>query len=800
MKVSELAEQLKTTDDVILKALKSLRLKSRDSAQELSGAVVSVVRSALLKSAKALPHAPGPVTEKSVPLPESPLKTAEAKEAQAIAPPLKETESKIRRTTPLKAQESGGKTIAGLSRGKEKEAARAPVKTKVRIGKEPIITLKPLIRKRKKLSSIPREEIRPEAFREAFPAVSEESPSAPPSSVSAGSATPGVAVPESVTARLSVTEKEQAGVLERLADLEVNLPISVKDFSAKIQQKPSLVLKQLMRMGLLANINQSLDGEVVNKLAQTLGFNLVKIKTQEEQLIEEHKHEEEDLSLLGPRAPVVTFMGHVDHGKTSLLDRIRKTKVTDTEYGGITQHIGAYSVQLPKGRITFLDTPGHEAFTAMRARGAHITDIVVLVVAADEGVMPQTDEALDHARAAGVPIVVALNKIDRKNADPDRVKKQLAERDLTPEEWGGKTIVTGVSALTGEGVDHLLEMILLEAELLELKANADKRASGIVVDAHLSPGKGAVTTLIVQSGTLKEGDMIVVGPLYGRIRAMQDDRRRSLKAAGPSMPVEVLGLSHVPVPGETFYTVDDERHAKDIAQRRQEHIKNKRLQTTSRVSLEDLYAQVQDGAIKELNVILKADVQGSLEALRDSLEKIPSDKVRIHFIHLGVGEVNASDVLLAVASKAVIIAFHVDVDPRAKQELEKEPVDVRQYRIIYDAVNDVRNALEGLLEAKTKKKFIGRVEIRQVFKLSKQGIVAGCYVIKGKVRRKDHADIVRNDAILCPSTIASLKRFKDEVREVGEGMECGITLEKFDQFQAGDMLEIYEIERIAQTL
>jgi translation initiation factor IF-2 len=792
MKVSELAEQLKTTDEMILKTLKSLRLKSRDSAQELSGAVVSVVRSEMLRSAKLSPQIPAQTPAKPAQPEESPPAKTLAKGTKAVVPPPEETEPKIKRAAPLNAQ----KTVeaAVLSVKEKKDTGRSSAKAKVKIGKEPVITLKPLVRKKKKLSTVTKEEINPEASQEASSLVPGEqslSPSFP--------GTASVAPPGSGTARLS-PGGEGAVVSEKLADLEVNLPISVKDFGAKIQQKPSLVLKQLMRMGLLAHINQSLDGDVINKLAQAFGFNLVKIKTQEEQLIDDHKHEEGDPSLLRPRAPVVTFMGHVDHGKTSLLDRIRKTKVTDTEYGGITQHIGAYSVQLPKGRITFLDTPGHEAFTAMRARGAHITDIVVLVVAADEGVMPQTDEALDHARAAGVPVVVALNKIDRKNADPDRVKKQLSERGLTPEDWGGKTIVAGVSALTGEGVDNLLEMILLEAELLELKANADKRASGIVVDAHLSAGKGAVTTLIVQSGTLREGDMIVVGPLYGRIRAIHDDRRRPLKEAGPSMPIEVLGLSHVPAAGEIFYIAEDERHARDIAQKRQEQIKNKRLQMTSRVTLEDLYAQVQEGAIKELNVILKADVQGSLEALRDSLEKIPSDKVRIHFIHSGVGDVKTSDVLLAVVSKAVIIAFHVDIDMQAKEELEKEPVDVRQYRIIYDAVNDVRNALEGLLEAKTKKKFLGRVEIRQVFKLSKQGIVAGCYVMKGNVRRKDHVDIVRNGEIICSTTITTLKRFKDEVREVGEGMECGITLGKFDQFQAGDTLEIYEIERIAQKL
>ncbi|MCA9403789.1 MAG: translation initiation factor IF-2, partial [Candidatus Omnitrophica bacterium] len=460
---------------------------------------------------------------------------------------------------------------------------------------------------------------------------------------------------------------------------------------------------------------------------------------------------------------------------------------------------GAYSVEMPKGRITFLDTPGHEAFTAMRARGAHITDIVVLVVAADEGIMPQTEEAIDHARAANTPIVVAMNKMDRPGANPDNVKKQLAERDLASEDWGGKTVVVGVSAMTGEGIDELLEMILLEAELLELKANPHKRASGIVVEAHLSQGKGTVTTLIVQSGTLSEGDYLIAGPHWGKVKALFDDHGRTIKEAGPSMPVEILGLSEVPDAGEMFYVVPDERQAKEISYTRQEKIKNKKMQASSAISLDDLYAQIQDGAIKELNVVLKADVQGSLEALKDSLEKIPSDKVKVKFIHVGVGEINTSDVLLAVASKAIIIAFHVGINPKAREALEKDPVEVREYRIIYDAVNDIRNALEGMLEAKTKKNFFAKIEVRQVFKLTK-GIVAGCYVTKGKVPRKAHVDLVREDEIIYSGIIASLKRFKEDVKEVTEGMECGIQLENFTEYQAGDMLEVYTIEKITQRL
>ncbi len=784
MKVSELAKELNTTNDKVLTTLKSFRLKARDGDQELSVAVASVVRSELTKTKKAATKADGKTVAKE---PAKPAKSVK-KETESRAKAKKEIKKEVKEAAAPEIQKPVEKKPEPQPQPPKTPAfdtaavKRPAIKPKIIVSREPMVALKPLVRRKRRAGG---------PDQRGFPSTHEPTTSGGVQEIPAGVSG------QQGTAAITGTAPVEA---KQLVDLEVRVPISVKDFSAKVQQKPSVILKSIMKLGILAHINQSMDAAVVSKLAREFGYNVVKIKTQEEQLIETHQKEDEDPKLLKPRAPVITFMGHVDHGKTSLLDRIRKSKVTDTEHGGITQHIGAYSVQLPKGRITFLDTPGHEAFTAMRARGAHITDIVVLVVAADEGVMPQTEEAIDHARAANVPIVVALNKIDRKNADPDRVKKQLSEHNLAPEDWGGKTVVVGVSAMTGEGVDNLLELILLEAELLELKANADKNASGIVVDAHMSPGKGSVTTLIVQSGTLREGDNIVVGPFYGRVRALIDDRGRTIKEAGPSMPVEVLGPSDVPEAGELFYVLEDERQAKEIAAKRQEQLKNRRLQMTSRITLEDLYAQVQDGQVKELNVILKADVQGSLEALKDSLAKIPSDKVKIKFIHAGVGDVNSSDVILAVASKAIIIAFHVDIDVRAKKELEKDPVDVRQYRIIYDAVNDIKKALEGLLEAKIRKKFLGRVEIREVFKLSKQGTVAGCYVTKGRVTRKDHVDVVRNGEPVYTGTISGLKRFKDDVKDVTEGTECGISFAGFTAFEAGDIIEVYEIERIAQKI
>ncbi|MBF0386635.1 MAG: translation initiation factor IF-2 [Candidatus Omnitrophica bacterium] len=587
-----------------------------------------------------------------------------------------------------------------------------------------------------------------------------------------------------------------------LKDVEIKLPVTVGDLAFKMQHKVNIVLKALMGMGVFANINQNLGEDIVRKLCQGFGFNLIEIKSQEEQLIADHTKEQEDPSLLQPRAPVVTFMGHVDHGKTSLLDAIRKTKVVDSEHGGITQHIRAYSVKVPRGTITFMDTPGHAAFTAMRSRGAHITDIVVLVVAANEGIMPQTEEAIDHARAAGVPIVVALNKIDLKDADPEMVKKQLMEHDLMPEEWGGKIVVCPVSAQTGQGLDNLLEMILLESEMLQLKANPDKKAAGIVVEAHMSTGKGPLATLIVQNGTLREGDIVVVGPFCSKVKAMFDDHKRQVKLAGPCMPVEILGLPGVPEAGEKFFVMENEKAAREIASVREEKMKTDRLKESSKITLEALFAKREAGEVRELNVIIKGDVQGSVGALRTALEKITSEskEVAVKFIHSGVGEVNPSDIILAHVSKAIIIAFNVGTSSTAADELEKTPVEVRRYNVIYDIVNDIRVALEGMLKPDTKRHFLARAEVRQVFNLTKSGIVAGCFMLKGRMRTKMNVDVMRNAVVVHTGKLITLKRFKDDVKEVGEGFECGIAVSGYDGYQPGDMIEAFEIENIARTL
>lgn len=807
MQVAELAKELNTTSEIILKTLKSLRLKAKDGKQELNSAVLSVLRREFGKG-KILPKKEEVKSkqESKEKIKEVPVKEVQAKEVKkqpekngkVISAKSKAEESKGIKTK----EKDSPKKIKTLA--KAKPSVTEAVKSQMRMSKEPLFTLKPLARKKRKIQLPYREN---QALGVGLPAetIAEgtaQGPTAPTieptpllSSVLTEAVSPAIA-----SAKEGKEIKEIVEEKETLPRLEIELPITVKDFSVKIQQKPSVVLTQLMKMGIMAHINQVLDEDVVKNLLRHFGFSLAKVKTEEEQLVALHEQQGTDKKSLKQRAPVVTFMGHVDHGKTSLLDKIRSSHVADREHGGITQHIGAYSVNLKNGKITFLDTPGHEAFTAMRARGAHITDIVVLVIAADEGIMPQTLEAIDHARAAKVPIVVALNKIDHRNANADRVKKQLTEIDLMPEDWGGKTVVVPVSALTGQGMDTLLEMILLESELLELKANYEKKASGIVVEAHLSKGKGSVSTLIVQSGILREGDMIIVGHLFGKVKAMFDDHGDPLKEAGPSMPVEVLGLSQVPEAGELFYVMESEKLAKEICEKRLEQIKNEKLRPVQKITLEELHSQIEKGVIKELNVITKADVQGSVEALKDTLGKIPSDKIKLNFIHCGVGDVNASDVLLASVSKAIIIAFHVEISSKAKEELAKKPVDIRQYRIIYDAVNDMKNALEGLLDPKVRRKILSRVEIRQVFKLSKSGIIAGCYVLKGRLLRKAHADILRNDAVVHTGIIASLKRFKDDVREVSEGMECGIGVSGFDKYEPGDIIEAYELESIAQKL
>ncbi len=634
------------------------------------------------------------------------------------------------------------------------------------------------------------EEAKPEVKKEKSAVVSEKKQEA----VSPAAQTPPKGEGE-VEVALEVPEKI-------LKPLEVAVPVSMKDLAVKLQVKSSELIKFLMvKFKLFANINQNLSEDIVSEILKNYGYELIKPPTLEEAVV--RTKVKVDASKLRSRSPIVTFMGHVDHGKTSLLDAIRRTKVAESEHGGITQHIGAYEVKLAKGRITFLDTPGHEAFTAMRARGANVTDIVVLVVAADDGVMPQTIEALDHAKAAGVPIIVAMNKIDKPQVNTDKLKRQLNELGLVPEDWGGKTVTVGVSAKTYAGIDQLLEMILLESEMLELKAPYEQEATGVVIEAKLSKGRGPVATVLVQSGTLKVGDFVIAGYQSGRVRAMSNSFRQTIEEAGPSTPVEITGLSSVPEAGEKFFVVSDEKKAREIALQKQEEQRRNRLEPMLKhghLHLEDLYKEIKSGGVKELNIILKADVQGSLEAIEDSLAKIGTSEVEIVVMHKGVGFINTSDVVLAVASNAIIIGFHVEPDGQAKEMAAKEGIDIRTYRVIYEIVNDMKAALEGMLAPRIKKNFLGRAEVRKVFKITKAGVVAGSLVKKGKIARSASVVLLRNGDVVYEGKIAALKRFKDDVREVLEGFECGISLANFDDIKEGDFIDAFELESIARKL
>lgn len=596
------------------------------------------------------------------------------------------------------------------------------------------------------------------------------------------------------------TVEEPKAPEKKLKTLEVAIPVTVKDLSIKLSMKPSELITKLISKGIFANINQNLKEEVVQAIVLDYGYEIKKPPSMEEELLRELKMKEKGGKKV-VRPPVVTFMGHVDHGKTSLLDYIRNTNVAKKEKGGITQHIGAYRVKLAKGSVTFLDTPGHEAFTAMRARGANATDVVVLIVAADDGIMPQTKEAIDHARAANVPIVVAINKCDLASANPEKVKKQLAQYDLMSEDWGGKTITVPVSAKTGEGVDNLLEMLLLEAELLELKAIPDVHARGVVIEGKLSPGKGVVATLLVKSGTLRVGDVILSGNHYGRVKAMSDDKGEKIEEAGPSMPVEILGLSGVPAAGDEFFEVRDEKKAKTLALLKQQEAKDRSLiARSSRISLEQLYDKITREHLKELRIILKGDVSGSIEALQRSLEDLSTDEVSLKIIHSAVGNITESDIMLAIASNALVMGFHVKLEVKAQATSEVENVDVRLYGIIYEAIADTKAAMEGLLEPITKDVFLGKAEVRAIFKTPKVGVIAGCYVTKGKITRNGKARLVRSKKIIFEGKISSLKHFKDDIREAREGFECGIGLQNCKDIRQGDIIDVFTEEKITRRL
>lgn len=635
-----------------------------------------------------------------------------------------------------------------------------------------------------------------------------------------------------VKSHASSIDEETVGTLRELlgknggsvgdrAEIALPAEVTVRQLAELLGVATAEIQKALVKRGALVAVNQVIPSELATKIVESFGYAVAIPEPPKAEEIEPQPEPEIEAEVPAPkqkapeakakpkakkdaalvsRPPIVTILGHVDHGKTTLLDAIRKTNVTDQEFGGITQHIGAYQVELKGKKITFLDTPGHEAFTAMRARGAQVTDIVILVVAADDGVMPQTIEALDHAKAAGVQIIAAINKIDKADANVDRVKQQLAEHNLVIEEWGGDTVSVDISAKAQQNLDELLDMILLVSELAELKADPSGPVEATVVEAQLDRGKGPIATVLIQSGTLKQGDTVIVGQSYGRIKAMHDDRGNRVQKAGPATPVEIVGLSSVPQAGDKLEIVKNEREARQIADSRMHEERSARLDATQRVTLADLYKQLREGTIKELNLVLKGDVQGSVEAIRQSLEKLSTEEVRVNLIHSGVGNIGESDALLASASNAVVIGFNVKVDGQAKRTAEDEHIDVRTYQVIYELLDEVKAAMEGLLEPVLEEQMLGHAEIRQVFKLSRSGIVAGCYVTDGKAQRSANARVHRGEEVVYTGKVSSLKHLKEDVREMAAGFECGIVLDGFSAFAVGDIIEMYEIIEIARKI
>ena len=588
--------------------------------------------------------------------------------------------------------------------------------------------------------------------------------------------------------QLEIAKKQQ---------LKVEIPdeIAVGELASRMKKTASEVIKQLFKMGVFASVSDVIDYDTAALVAMELGCKVEKevIVTVEERLIDDHEDKPEDLV---PRAPVVVVMGHVDHGKTSLLDYIRHANVVSGEAGGITQHIGAYTVDVNGSPITFLDTPGHEAFTSMRARGAMVTDIAILVVAADDGIMPQTVEAINHAKAANIPVVVAINKMDAVGANPERIKQQLTEYDLVSEEWGGDTIVCPISAKTGQGIDNLLENLAVLSEVLELKANPNRAAKGAVIEARLDKGRGPIMTVLVQNGTLKLGDIIIAGTAVGRVRTMINDKGQRVTEAGPSTPVEISGMSEVPSAGDTFNAVADERMARELAEERRIQMNSNAMPGTKKVSLEDLFSQIQAGEMKTLNVIVKADVQGSAEAVKASLEKISNEEVRVKVIHSAVGAINESDVMLAATSGAIIVGFNVRPDNAARDSAARSKVDMRMYRVIYDCINEIEAAMKGMLAPKFKEVVIGHAEVRETYKVSKVGTVCGCYCTDGKIQRGCEVRVLRDNIVIHEGELASLRRFKDDVKEVASGYECGMQVEKFNDIKVGDVIECFVMEQI----
>jgi translation initiation factor IF-2 len=786
IRINKLALELNIPNDKIIDELKKKDVSVKNHMSSIDGEVAEYIRGLFTKKSpakakkKAVAKKPAAKKESTVAKPITAKTAAKAaakrKAEEAKAPAKKEA---LPKTAPAKP---AAKTAAkaeqepkAVDKKKAEEAESDKNKASRKLGLK--VVVKPEEAKKKKESKSSREKPEPKKKKE-------EPKSAPVKKVrqkQQKQETPSAAEPV----------QEEGFETVQLMD---NMPL--RDVADKLKCTPNDIIMDLMNLGTMATINQSLSLEVASKIADQRGFE-VEVITPELELGFEEEEEEDLIKDRIPRPPIVTIMGHVDHGKTSLLDAIRKTNVTGDEAGGITQHIGAYQVKLKNSTITFLDTPGHEAFTAMRARGAQVTDIVVLVVAADDGIKPQTLEAIHHANAGGVPLLVAINKIDKPDARPDDVKKQLADQGLLPEEWGGQTIYTEVSALQGQGIDHLLELILLQAEIMELKANPKLRGNGVIIESHLDKGRGPVATLMIQKGQLKVGDPFIAGNYFGKVRAMVNDQGKEIQQASLSTPVEVIGLPEVPTPGDTFLVVKDEKRARQLSDLKIQRKRESILSQKPRITMEDLHQQIVEGKIQELNLIIKADVQGSIQAVREAFNKLETDKVRVKIIHDAVGGITESDILLASASNALIIGFNVRPTFKAEAMAAQEKVDVRLYSIIYDAIEDIKKALEGLLEPTFKEKIMGRAEVRKVFSMPKIGVIAGCQVLSGMIERNSKARLIRDNVVVYEGKIHSLRRFKDDVKEVASGYECGLVLDKYQDLKQGDIVEPFVMEEVA---
>jgi translation initiation factor IF-2 len=749
------------------------------------------------------PLAPSPATEQPAAVAPPPVPPTAPPPITRVAPvPAKR--ARVRETPPRPRKAEAARARRGVPEPEpagEAVAATAPVEPRPKETAEPMPPAEPPRETAKPPTDGKVVPLRPTREETAAPAPAAAPPARVPAPAAAApSAEPQPAVPPArevlaeVPAAPAAVTAAPAPPAPKREVLRLLESVTVAELAEKMGKKGGEVIRELVGLGIMASINRVLDVEKAKAVAARFGFEVEARALESVEPVEEAV----DPSQLRPRSPVVTVMGHVDHGKTSLLDAIRKTKVTEREFGGITQHIGAYQVETSHGKVTFLDTPGHEAFTAMRARGAQATDIVILVVAADDGVMPQTVEAINHAKAANVPIIVAVNKVDKADANPDRVKQELANLGLVPEEWGGQTIFVATSAKKATGIDSLLEMTALQAEIMELRANPSRAAKGVVVEAKLDRGRGPVATVLVQQGTLRESDVVVAGQHHGRIRAMFNDRRQRVKEAEPVDPVEVLGLSGVPSAGDTLVAVGDERKARQIVLSRQEQ--ERKVASTVRVTLADLHKQIEAGEVKELRVILKGDVHGSLEALQDALERLSTDEVKIRVIHGAVGTITETDVMLASASNAIVIGFNVRAEPKAVQQAQAEQVDIKAYNVIYEAIDDVRAALEGMLAPLIREVPLGRAQVRALFPIKNVGTIAGSFVLEGKITRTGKVRVLRGVQVVGEGQIASLKRFKDDAREVLQGLECGIGVSGVADVQVGDVIEVYTTEEVARTL